>query len=89
MNREDDPYKIVQKVQDNAYKIELPSDINISSTFNVGDLAPNIEEKYEGYKNLRVNPLQEGEVDAEQFKQSNLLIHIKPLVRIRPMVTIE
>jgi len=39
-SRGDDPYKIMQKVRDNAYKIELSGDMNISTTLNVGDLTP-------------------------------------------------
>jgi len=33
----------VQKVGENAYKIELIGDMNISTKFNVGDLTPYIE----------------------------------------------
>jgi len=57
----DDPYMIVQKVGDNAYRIELPGDMNISATFNVADLTPNIADEDEGKEDLRPNPLQEGE----------------------------
>ena len=65
MARGDDPHKIVQKVGDNAYKIELPDEMNIFTTFNVGDLTPYTEDKDEGREDLRANPLQ-WEVDAEQ-----------------------
>jgi len=34
-------------VSDNAYKIELSGDMNISSTFDVGDLTPYIEDEDE------------------------------------------
>ena len=54
--REDGPYKIVQKVGDKAYKIELLGDMNISTTFNVRDLTPYIEDDKEGYEDLRANP---------------------------------
>ena len=53
-------YKIVQRVGDNAYEIELPDDINIFSTFTVGDLTPYIEDDDEGHEYLRANPLQRG-----------------------------
>jgi len=43
-------YHIVQKVGDNAYKIELPGDMNISATFNVRDLPPYIEDEDEAMK---------------------------------------
>jgi len=47
MARGDDPYKIVQKVGDNAYKIEVSSDIKISTTFTIENLTPYIEDKDE------------------------------------------
>ena len=65
MARGNDPHKIVQKVGDNAYKIELLDEMNIFATFNVGDLTPYTKDKDEGCEDLRANPLQ-GEVDAEQ-----------------------
>jgi len=60
MARGDGPYKIVQKVGDNACKIELLSDMNISAIFNVKDLTPYIEDEDKGHEDLRVNPLQGG-----------------------------
>ena len=32
------PYQILQKIGDNTYILDLPSDIGISSTFNAGNL---------------------------------------------------
>ena len=73
MVRRDGPHEIVQKVEDNAYKIELWDgwgdnaykiklwdDMNIYATFNVGDLTPYIEDEDEGIEDLRANPLQGG-----------------------------
>jgi hypothetical protein len=41
MPRGDDPFKVLEKINDNAYKIELPGDdYAVSSTFHVSDLSP-------------------------------------------------
>jgi len=58
MARGDGPYKIMHKVRDNTYKVELPGNMNISATFNVGDLTPYIEDEDDDIGDLRVNPLQ-------------------------------
>jgi hypothetical protein len=39
-HRGDGPFKILQRIGDNAYKVELPGDYGVSSTFNVKDLSP-------------------------------------------------
>jgi len=80
---------IVHTVGDNAYKVEFSGDMNISATFNVGDLTPCIEDEDEDIEDLRVNPLQGGEVDAKQTMKPNLLINIKAWVQLGPVVTYE
>ncbi|XP_071923187.1 uncharacterized protein [Coffea arabica] len=38
--RGDGPFRVLQRVNDNAYKLELPGEYNVSATFNVADLSP-------------------------------------------------
>jgi len=84
--RGDGPYKIVHKVGDNAYKVELLGDMNISTTFNVGHLTPYIEDEDEDIEDLRENPLQGVEVDTKKTMKPNLLINIKAWVQLGPLV---
>ena len=38
--REDGPFQILEKINDNAYKVDLLGEYNVSATFNVVDLSP-------------------------------------------------
>nr|GEY36726.1 hypothetical protein [Tanacetum cinerariifolium] len=40
MPRAEGPFKVLERFGDSAYKVELPGDVSISCTFNVGDLTP-------------------------------------------------
>jgi hypothetical protein len=40
MPRGDGPFRILAKINDNAYKIDLPPSYGVSNTFNVADLLP-------------------------------------------------
>ena len=55
----DGPFKVLKKVGDNAYVLDLPKEYGVSPVFNVGDLSP-----YYGQDDSRSNPFQEGEIDA-------------------------
>ena len=61
MARSDGPFEIIERVGNNAYKLQLPGDMAVSATFNVGDMSPYMEDS-PSY--LRPNRLEEGEVDA-------------------------
>ncbi|XP_054793748.1 uncharacterized protein LOC129299307, partial [Prosopis cineraria] len=45
--RADGPFKIVQKINNNAYKVELPGSYGVSATFNVTDLSSYIDKDNE------------------------------------------
>ncbi|KAH9744256.1 hypothetical protein KPL70_003624 [Citrus sinensis] len=38
--RGDGPFQVVAQINDNAYKLDLPGEYNVSATFNVSDLSP-------------------------------------------------
>ena len=60
MPRAEGPFEVIEKVNENAYKLYLGGKHGVASTFNVGDLAPYLEDD-----ELRAIPFQEGEDDLE------------------------
>ena len=65
MPRGDGPFRVLESVNDNAYKLELPGDMGMSPTFNVGDLTPYLEDDDDDDDgdgdDLRAHHNQEGE----------------------------
>ena len=58
-------FRVLEKVNDNSYKLELSGDKGVSPTFNVGDLTPYLEDDDDGdLDDLRENHNQEGEDEA-------------------------
>ena len=45
MPHADGPFKVLEKINDNAYKLELPVDFGVSPTFNIADLKPYLGEE--------------------------------------------
>ena len=43
--RADGPFKVLQRIAKNAYKIDLPGDYSVLATFNVFDLSPYYEDE--------------------------------------------
>jgi hypothetical protein len=58
MSRADGPFKIIEKINDNAYKLELPPEFGVSPTFNISDLKPYLGEEDE--LESRTTPIHEG-----------------------------
>jgi hypothetical protein len=63
MPRAAGPFKVLEKINDNAYKLELPPKFGVSPTFNISDLKPYLGEEDE--LELRMTPIQEGEDDED------------------------
>jgi hypothetical protein len=63
MSRAAGPFKVLEKINDNAYRLELPTDFWVSPTFNISDLHLYLGEEDE--MPSRMTPIQEGEDDED------------------------
>lgn len=63
MSRDDGPLKVLEKINDNAYRLQLPADFGVSPTFNIADLKPYLGEEDEFPS--RTTSVQEGEDDED------------------------
>ncbi|KAH0716684.1 hypothetical protein KY285_012715 [Solanum tuberosum] len=61
------PYKVLERIGDNAYKLDLPGEFQVSATFNVFDLS-----HFDADLNSRTNSLQEEGNDSIQGSSSPL-----------------
>ncbi|PON53631.1 hypothetical protein PanWU01x14_200690 [Parasponia andersonii] len=59
--RGDGPFQMLERINNNAYRLDLPGEYNVSATFNVTDLSPFVA----GDDDLRANPSQEGGNDED------------------------
>jgi hypothetical protein len=63
--RGDGPFQVLARINNNAYKLDLPGEYNISATFNVCDLSP-----FDVGDDSRTNPFEERGNDGN--KQASL-----------------
>jgi hypothetical protein len=63
MPRADGPFKVLKKINENAYKLDLPVDFGVSLTFNITDSKPYLGEEDE--LESRTSQMQEGEDDVD------------------------
>ena len=63
MPRATGPFKVLEKINYNAYKLDLPTDFVVSTTFNIVDLKPYLGEEEE--LESRMTQMQEGEDDED------------------------
>jgi hypothetical protein len=84
MSRATDHFKILTKINDNVYKLELSPEFGVSLSFNISDLRPYLGEEYE--MALRTTSMQEGEND-EDINTSAIIISsveiLGPITRSR------
>ncbi|GKU99823.1 hypothetical protein SLEP1_g12610 [Rubroshorea leprosula] len=57
----DGPFQVIARINDNAFKLELPGEYNVSVTFNVSDLS-----LFDVGDDLRTNPFEERGNDGNQ-----------------------
>ena len=68
--RGDGLFQVLERINDNAYKLDLPGENNISATFNVSDLSP-----FDVGDDSRTNPFEERGND-ENHKTFKDLLHV-------------
>jgi hypothetical protein len=81
MSCADGSFKILEKINDNAYKLELPLEFGVSPTFNIADLRPYFGE--EDKVPSRMTSIQEGEND-EDITTSDITI---PSIELQGPIT--
>ena len=54
------PFQVVERINDNAYKIDLPGEYGVSASFNVSDLSPF---EFSDSLDSRTSPFEEGGTD--------------------------
>jgi hypothetical protein len=70
MPRSAGPFKVLTKINDNAYILDLPAEFGVSTSFNVADSKPYLGEDEE--LSSRTTSVQEGEDDEDTTSTSTL-----------------
>jgi hypothetical protein len=78
MPRGDGPYQIIERINDNAYKVDLPGEYGVSATFNVSDLS-----SFDVGDDSRSNPFEERGDDVIQPSKDPLEVPVGPVTRLR------
>jgi len=88
MPRAAGPFKVLTKINDNAYILDLPAEFGVSTSFNVADLKPYAGEDEE--LPSRTTSIQEGEDDEDTTStstpaapQAPPVDHLGPITRAR------
>jgi hypothetical protein len=59
----DGPFKVLKKINENAYKLDLPANFRVSHKINIADLKPYLREEDE--LESRTTQMKEGEDDVD------------------------
>jgi hypothetical protein len=84
MSRAIGPFKILAKINDSAYKLELPPEFGVSPGFNISDLRPYFGEEDE--MSSTMTSMQEGEDDEDINTLATIISSIEilgPITRSR------
>ena len=79
--RGNDPFQVLERINNNAYKLDLPDEYTVSATFNVTDLSP-----FDAGDDLRTNPFQEEGNDGSKANEVSvdlLEVPLGPMTRVR------
>ena len=77
--RGDGPFQVLERINDNAYKLDILGEYNISATFNVSDISP-----FDVDDDSRTNHFEErGNDDNQQAFKDPLHVPFKPITKAR------
>jgi hypothetical protein len=78
--RGDDPFQVLERINENAYKIDLPSEYSVSTTFNVADIT-----LFGMGFDSRPNPFKEIGDDMDQPANTKDPLHVpsEPITRFK------
>ena len=78
--RGDGPFQVLERINDNAYKLDLPGEYNITAIFNVSDLS-----LFDVGDDSRSNPFKERGNDEDQQAPLKDPLHVLvgPITRAR------
>jgi len=76
--RGDGPFQIIERINDNAYKMDLPGEYDVSVTFNVAELS-----LFDVGDDSRLNSFEERGDDAIQAPKDPLEVPVGPITRLK------
>ena len=67
LSRGDGLFQVLERINNNAYKLDFLGEYTVSATFNVTDLSP-----FDAGDDLRTNPFQEEGNDGSRAKEGSV-----------------